>query len=110
MATTVEPTIKYLGITPGGEIFGGTQANFGVDWPDIAAKELSVLLNDPAAAYAAEQTGRENTAEFRIQAAEVIGLAFVSGVAKSRHHLDSVTFITRRMLEDDPALLAGLRE
>jgi hypothetical protein len=108
VVTTAEPTVKFLGITPGGEIFGGTQANFAVDWPDTPAKELSILLNDPAAVYAAEKLGRENTPAFRDIAAERIGLAFVARLATQRHRLDSVTFITRAMLEADPALLAAL--
>jgi hypothetical protein len=106
---TGDATIKFLGFTPGAEILGATQANFAVDRPTTHAKELSVLLNAPAAAYLAEALGREDTPEFREDAAREAGLAWIAHCLAHGHHLDSVTFLSRPLLESTPSILEALR-
>src|SRR5688572_11392347 len=93
--------VNFLGFAPGAEIFGGVQADFDVRRAGVAAKELSVLLNRPTAAFLAEVIGREATPAFQEDAARDVGIAWVRRCVERGEHLDSVTFLTRPLLERD---------
>ncbi|MEZ4481292.1 MAG: hypothetical protein R3B97_09075 [Dehalococcoidia bacterium] len=77
MTVETDLTIEFQRFTPGADLLGATQANFSIDRPGIHAKELSILLNNPAAAYIAEIVGRENTPAFREEAARIAGKAWL---------------------------------
>jgi hypothetical protein len=102
-------TIEFLGLATGGEILGATQADFVVDRPHAHAKEVSVLLNGPAAAFLAEYLGEEDTEEFRRRAAERVGAAWIRRAIERNHHVDSINFLSRARLESDPEFLSSLK-
>lgn len=101
-------TITFLGLTDGAEVLGATQADFAVDPPNGHTKELSVLLNSPAAALLAERFGQEDTEEFRERAAAVAGEAWIRRCIARRRPLDSVTILSRAILEREPEFVASL--
>ena len=101
--------VRFLGFAAGSEIFGAVQADFDVRRVGLAAKELSVLLNKPTAAFLAEQLGIENTPEFQQEAARDVGTAWVRFCVERGQHLDSVTVLSRSMLEGQPEFMASLR-
>ena len=68
-----DATIVFEGITRGSELLGATQASFSVDRPRRHAKETSVLLNDPAAAYLASESGLPNDDAFKAHIVQGIG-------------------------------------
>jgi hypothetical protein len=107
MTAVVEPAavIRFEGFTPGTEIWGGTQANFLVQLPGRNAKESAVLLIDPAAKFLAESSGREDSEEFRQEAARAVGEAVLPTLAKPGVSLDSVIMVSRAYLEERPAVL-----
>ena len=109
MTAPEEPSVSFLGFAPGAEIFGGVQADFDIRRAGAAAKELSVLLNRPTADFLAETLGVEPSAAFQEQAARDVGLAWVRHCLATGHHLDSVTFLSRSLLESQPAFLESLK-
>jgi hypothetical protein len=110
-APGAELTIGYEGAGSGAhEIWGGTQANFlvaGGPWP--GAREIAVMLNDPAAAMLAEGVGAENTDEFRAEAARRVGEAALRERFGRLGTIDSVVVISRATLEERPELMEAAR-
>jgi hypothetical protein len=106
-----ELTIRYEGMGSGAhEIFGATQANFlvaGGPWP--GAREVAVMLNDPAAATLAEAAGAENTDGFRAEAARRVGEAAIRERFQRLGSIDSVVVVSRAMLEEHPELVDAVR-
>jgi hypothetical protein len=106
-----ELTIRYEGIGSGAhEIFGATQANFlvaGGPWP--GAREIAVMLNDPAAGMLAEVSGAENTDEFRVEAARKVGEAAIRERFRRLGSVDSVIVVSRATLEAQPELVDPVR-
>lgn len=110
-AALPDVTIAFEGMARGGaELWGTTQADFVISRPGHAAKECAVLLNDAAAAYLAEQTGRENTAFFRAQAARAAGEALVHATVETGGALASIVMVARATLVERPALVAACRD
>ncbi len=106
-----ELIIRYEGTGSGAhEIYGGTQANFlvgGGPWP--GAREIAVMLNDPAAAMLAEAAGAENTDGFRAEAARKVGVAAVRERFQRLGSVDSVVVVSRATLEEHPELIEAVR-
>jgi hypothetical protein len=106
-----ELTIRYEGIGSGAhEIYGATQANFlvaGGPWP--GAREIAVMLNDPAAAMLAEAAGAANTDAFRADAARKVGEAAIRERFRRLGSVDSVVVVSRAMLEAYPELVDSVR-
>ena len=109
MTVDTDLTIEFEGFTPGADVFGATQANFSIDRPGIHAKELSILLNSPAAAYLAETLGRENTPAFHEEAARVAGAAWVRRLLDAGHRPESVIFLSRSTLDGAPDFVESLK-
>ncbi|MGD9934921.1 MAG: hypothetical protein AB7T37_14565 [Dehalococcoidia bacterium] len=109
MTVDTDLTIDFEGFTPGADVLGATQANFSVDRPGIHAKELSVLLNNPAAAYLAEALGRENTTAFREEAARIAGGAWVRRLLDAGHRPESIIFLSRATLAGAPDFVESLK-
>ncbi len=89
-------------------MMGATLANFIIELPG-ADKECSVMLNDPGAAYLAEQLGVEITPEWREMATEKVGAAVLRGAIEGSRHIDSVVFVSRAILEAHPEFVDALR-
>ena len=102
-------TITFEGITRGSEIFGATQANFSVERPGLHAKETSILLNAPAAAYLATATGSPDDDAFRDHAARIAGEVWLEDLLANSLHIDSIYFLTKAAIEARPAILERLR-
>jgi hypothetical protein len=109
MVETAEATVVFEDMGIATEIWGGTQANFVVNRPGLHGKEVAVVLNAPAAKFLSEALGRENTPEFQEETARRAGAFLVQKLANSGHHLDSLIFLSRAMLDADPEILAALR-
>jgi hypothetical protein len=110
MAVAVPDTdITFLGFAEGAEILGAIQADFGVDLPNGRTKELSVLLNEPAAAYLAERLGMEPSETFRESAAKASGVAWVRKCLAQNRRLDSITFVSKSLLEEHGDLVEAIR-
>ena len=101
--------IEFQGFAEGAEMLGGIQANFSIDREHHAAKEVSVLLNDPAAAKLASLLGGEDTPEFRHEAAREVGRLWVESRLAARAELESITVISAATLGQHPELIEGMR-
>jgi hypothetical protein len=110
-APETEIVIRYTGAGSGAhEIWGGTQANFLVatpGWP--GAREVAVMLNDPAAALLAESAGVENSDEFRHEAATRVGEAAIRERFLRLGRVDAVVTVSQATLEDHPELIDAMR-
>ncbi len=109
MAPEQELTIDFQGFAEGAEVLGATQANFLVDRPHHPAKELSVLLNDPAAAQLAVLLGQEDSPEFRRQATRQAGRLWTELRLKTGAPLESISFISKATLANHPELVEAMR-
>jgi hypothetical protein len=107
--TTTELPVKFLGLAAGAEILGAIQADFAIDPPHGHARELSVLLNEPAAAFLAQHLGVEDTPEWRQRAAQEVGAAWLRYAFERGRKLDSITFLSKALLEANPDFLASLK-
>jgi hypothetical protein len=87
---------------------GASQANFIILEPG-ADKEVAVLLNDPAAAFLAQQLGAEPTAEWREAATRATGEAVIRSRLASGEHLDSLIMVSAATFQQQPDLLAAVR-
>ncbi|MGH2627531.1 MAG: hypothetical protein ACRDHY_12880, partial [Anaerolineales bacterium] len=110
-ASGTDLTIRYEGVGSGAhEIWGGTQANFIVRGAGMAgAREVAVMLNDPAAAFLAETLGAENTEEFRADAAHVVGEAVIRDRYARIGRVESLITVSRATLDVNPGLVGALR-
>ena len=108
MTTAMEPTaeIRFEGYSPGTEIWGSTQANFLVQFAGRHAREVAVLLNDPAAKLLAADSGREDSQEFREEAARAVGEAVLKDVVARGASIESVVMASAAYFEAHPAVLA----
>jgi hypothetical protein len=101
--------VRFEGFSPGTEIWGSTQANFLVKLPGRHAKEAAILLNDPTAKALAEELGRENTQEFREEAARLAGGIIFRDVLERGRPVDSVVMASNAFFEEHPELFAALK-
>lgn len=110
-AQATDLVVRYEGTGSGAhEIWGGTQANFLVAGGTLpAAREVAVMLNDPAAAMLADAAGVENTAEFRADAAMRIGEAAIRAQHARMGRVDSQITVSRMTLEAQPELIDAVR-
>ena len=110
MTPTDSAVVRFEGFTPGTEIWGSTQANFLIQLPRRNAKEAAILLNDPTAKLLAEALGREDTPEFREEAARVAGqLVFQDDAARGGGTIDSLIMISNVFFEQRPDLLEQVK-
>ena len=110
MTTMAEPAmVRFEGIAPGTEIWGGTQADFTIQAEGRTAKEAAVLLNDPAAAILAEAVGRENTEDFRADAAKAAGTVIFEREAAHGGDIESLVMVSKAYLETHPELLERVK-
>jgi hypothetical protein len=89
-------------------MMGATLANFIIEGPG-ADKECAVMLNDPGAAYLAEQLNVELTADWREAATAKVGKALLQAAIEESRHVDSVVFVSRAILEAHPEFVDALR-
>jgi len=108
-ATVDEPVIRFEGIGAGGELWGGTQANFSIDLPDQNVREVAIIVNAPAAAFLAELAGRDDTEEFREEVANLAGEAWLRLAIPRGERLHSVIFLSPAKLQGEPSVLDELR-
>ncbi|MFN0146324.1 MAG: hypothetical protein ACKVT1_07430 [Dehalococcoidia bacterium] len=109
MVETIQATVEFESIGTATEILGGTQANFVVHRPGQHGKEVAVVLNVPAATYAAKAVGVADTPEFQESATRRLGQAWLERVLARGEHADSVVFLSRAILEREPGLIDALR-
>ena len=102
-------TIRYHGPGDGAELWGGTQADFVLDWPGRPAREVAVLLQDAAAAALAGAASTEDGPAFRTAAARAVGEAWLEAQVERRARIDSVTVISAATLAERPELVAVAR-
>ena len=108
-AASATTTIGYHGPGDAAELWGGTQADFVLDWPNRPAKEVAVLLQDAAATALAEAASAENTPEFRNAAARAIGEARLETQVERQGRIDSMVVISAATLAERPELVAVAR-
>ena len=108
-AATDTTTISYQGSGDGAELWGGTQADFVLDWPNRPAKEVAILLQDAAAATLAGAASAEDGPEFRAAAARAVGEAWLEAQVERQGRLDSVVVISAATLAERPELVAVAR-
>ena len=87
-------TIRYQGAGDGAELWGGTQADFVIDWPHRPAKEIAIFLQDAAAPALAQALGWEDSADAHIEAARAVGEAWLKAQVAREGHLDSLVVIS----------------
>jgi hypothetical protein len=105
MTAVIEPAVvRFEGYTPGTEIWGSTQANFLVQLPGRHAKEAAILLNDPTATMLAAAVGKEDTPEFREEAARIVGQMVFEHEATQVGSIDSLIMISNAFFEQNPAV------
>ena len=109
MATEAAPEIRFEGYSPGTEIWGSTQADFLVQSSGQHAKEAAILLNDPAAKMLAEASGREDTPEFREEAARVAGQVVLEELVGRTVSLDSIITVSKWYFELNPGALERVK-
>ena len=108
MTTVIDPVmVRFEGVTAA-EIWGGTQANFLVQFPGQRAKETAVLLIDPAAKWLAGEAGREEGEEFQAEAARAVGQALLPALARPGVSLESLIMVSRAYLEERPSVLESV--
>ncbi len=106
---TTESSIRFEGIGVGTEIWGGTQANFALFRPGLHAKEAAIILNAPAAAYLASQSGSQDTPAFQARAAEVVGRLWMARLVAAGKHIDSLIVLSREAIAESPAFAEAMR-
>ncbi len=110
MTAVMEPSdVRFAGYTEGTEIWGSTQANFVLRMPGRNAKEAAILLNDPTAKLLAEALGRENTQEFREEAARIAGALVFRDILEHGQQMDSLVMVSNAYFEQHPDLLEKLK-
>ena len=83
--------VLFEGVRSGGEFWGGTQCDFLLVPHDGARREVSIVLSDAAAAALAQKQSRENTEEFRAEAARSTGHDYIEkALAEGRFIASSV--------------------
>ena len=98
-AEQLESQVQYEGPGVGSELWGGVQANFLVTTPHHHAREIAVLLNDPALAYLAERTAAELTPAFGEGAVRHVGDLWLQKLLREGHPIPPVIVISRATLE-----------
>lgn len=96
--------LRFESLSVGTELWGATQSNFLVSLPGRHAKEVAILINDPAAKLLAEATGAENTGEFRAQAARVSGEVILRDRMDTGRPIESIISVSRLFFEDEPQI------
>tara|TARA_Y100000588_G_C14089946_1_gene853969 strand:- start:159 stop:512 length:354 start_codon:yes stop_codon:yes gene_type:complete len=102
-------TIQYQGLGECSELWGGTQADFVLDWPGRPAREVAVFLQDAAAGVLAEVNAFEDNSHFRAAAARVLGEAWLEAEVERQGQIDSFIVISAATLADRPELIAAAR-
>ena len=108
-AASATTAISYQGSADAAELWGGTQADFALDWPGRPAREVAVLLQDAAAVTLAEAAGAANDAGFRASAARAAGEAWLAAQLERGGRIDSVVVISAATLAERPELVAVAR-
>ena len=106
MVATAEPMeviFQGVGTTAGAEIVGGTLASFLVRGRDHA-KEVGVVLNDPAAEHLAGLLGEEDTPALRERLAAIAGQLWIERQIAAGRHVEAATVLAKARL--DPELAA----
>ena len=108
-AAAASPSIRYQGPGEGGELWGGTQADFAIVRPGRPDREVAVLLQHAAAAELARAAGADDGDEFRARAASLAGAAWLSALAASGERPDSFAVISAATLRERPELAEAVR-
>ena len=96
--------VRFAGYTAGTEIWGATQANFLIKLPGRHAKEAAIMLNDPTARLLAQETGREDTQDFREHAARIAGELLLRRILEKRGQVESIILVSPSYFEEFPGL------
>ena len=108
-AASATTTIRYHGPGDGAELWGGTQADFVLDWPNRPAREVAVLLQDAAAEALAQAASADNGPDFRAAAARAVGEAWLEAQVERQGRIDSMVVISAATLAERPELVAVAR-
>ena len=108
-AASATTTIRYHGPGDGAELWGGTQADFVLDWPNRPAREVAVLLQDAAAEALAQAASADNGPDFRAAAARAVGEAWLEAQVERQGRIDSIVVISAATLAERPELVAVAR-
>ena len=108
-AASAPTTISYHGPGAGAELWGGTQADFVLDWPRRPAREVAVLLQDAAAEALAQAASAEDGPDFRAAAARAVGEAWLEAQVERQGRIDSMVVISAATLAERPELVAVAR-
>ena len=102
-------TISYHGPGAGAELWGATQADFVLDWPNRPAREVAVLLQDAAAEALARAASAKDGPDFRAAAARAVGEAWLQAQVERDGRIDSVAVISAATLAERPELVTVAR-
>ncbi len=104
-----EAAVRYHGPGEGGELWGGTQADFVIEWPGHPDREVAVLLQHAAAAELARAAGEDDGDAFRARAARLAGAAWLAAGVARGERLDSFAVISAATLRERPELVGAVR-
>ncbi len=104
-----EAAIRYHGPGEGGELWGGTQADFVIEWPGQPDREVAVLLQHAAAAELAGAAGMDDGDAFRDHAARLAGAAWLAARVARGERPDSFAVISAATLRERPELVEAVR-
>ncbi|MEO9256085.1 MAG: hypothetical protein ABI305_11120 [Tepidiformaceae bacterium] len=107
--TEPETSVRYEGTAVATELWGMTQANFSVRIPGRRAKEVGVMLNDPAARFLATELGQEDTREFRVAASRHAGAYLLEKLLRAGLYIDGSVDLSERTLAAHPDILEHLK-
>lgn len=104
-APETDVIIQYQGEGQAGSYWGATLVYFDVDRPHDPAMEVGVLLGNDAAIFLAEALGRERNHEFEVNAARVVGEAWLRKAIGERAFLAQSITLSAANLREDPDLV-----
>ena len=102
----VDLELSYQGPGFATEIWGVLQANFMLAIRGESLREMAVNVGPPVAAFVVEQSGHEDSPEFRDEIARALGECRVNQLHSRGHQIDAVETISMDLLTREPELLA----
>lgn len=104
--SAIDLELSYQGPGFATEIWGVLQANFMIAIRGESLREMAVNVGPPVAAFVVEQSGHEDTPEFRDEIVRALGECRINYLHAHGHQIDAVETISMDLLTREPDLLA----
>lgn len=101
--------IDYEGPGEGGDYLGNAQANFVLRWHNHRAREVSILVNEPALQYIAEQIGVEMDEATEERVVRAIGERLLQRYESGEGHIEPFIWVSRSLLQRAPELVEHVK-